>query len=138
MNQLDIATVRLMGDEGWRELPYKDSVGVMTYGYGFNLQQPLPKPLGNVMLNWWVQDLDKKLAGYYWYPPLDDLRKSVMIDVAYNVGLQGLLHFPKMISALSRKDWVEAAKELLDSDAARLNVARYKRLAAVIEKGVPT
>lgn len=134
---LDIALVRLMQEEGFRASPYRDQRGVLTVGYGFNLEVPWDRELCNVILNWHVQKTDKLLRGYYWYVALDDVRKSVIIDVAFNVGLSGLLHFPKMIAALTAKDWSTAAQELLDSDAARLNKVRYLVLSEILKTGVP-
>ena len=134
---VDIATQMLMNDEGFRASSYRDSRGILTIGYGFNLEVPWSRDLCTVILGWHVQDKDRALSAYYWYSPLDDVRKSVVIDVAFNVGLDGLLHFPKMIAALAAKDWNTASAQLLDSDAARLNTVRYARLADILKTGVP-
>ena len=62
-----------------------------------------------------------------------------MIELCFNLGLTGLLGFKKMIDALTRKNYPEAVKQLLDSRWAtqigksriddityRLGVGRYK------------
>jgi len=134
---LDIVYVRLMQEEGFRARKYRDQKGIETIGYGFNLEVPWSRELCNVILNWWVNDLHKSLSRFYWYAALDEIRRSVIIDVAYNLGIDSLLHFPKMIAAIVAKDWSTAAEELLDSDAARLNKARYLVLAEILKTGVP-
>jgi len=126
-----------MQEEGFRARKYRDQLGVETIGYGFNLEVPWARELCDVILNWWVQDLHKSLSRFYWYNGLDEIRRSVIIDVAFNIGVESLLHFPKMISALVAKDWSTASQELLDSDAARLNKVRYTVLAEVLKTGVP-
>jgi len=125
-----------MQEEGFRARKYRDQLGVETIGYGFNLEIPWSRELCNVILNWWVQDLNKSLSKFYWYVALDEVRKSVILDVAYNLGVEKLLHFPKMLAAIVAKDWETASKELLDSDAARLNKARYLVLADILKTGV--
>jgi lysozyme len=138
MNAADLIYPRLCVEEGFRATPYKDSRGILTVGYGFNLQIPWSRELCGVILNWHIVNIDKQLSVYYWYGLLDEVRKSVMIDVAYNVGIEGLLHFPKMISALVIKSWDVAADELMDSDAAKTSPKRYAILAKILRTGYPS
>ena len=66
---------------------------------------------------------------------LDDARASVLLDPAFNLGINGLLHFPKMLAALAAGDWKTAHDELLDSDAARELPSRYNALAQILLNG---
>ena len=61
---------------------------------------------------------------------LSDLRQEVIISMAYNLGRVGLGKFRRMHAALDIQDYDEAAKQMLDSAAAKHQApARYKRLA---------
>jgi lysozyme len=136
MTASDLATARLVTEEGFRANAYHDAVGKLTIGYGFCIDEGISEPAARALLLAQVQERVAALDTYWWYQPLDEVRKSVIIDVSFNVGLAGLLHFPKMIAALGASNWQAAHDELLDSDAARLNVARYQKLATILLTGV--
>lgn len=44
-----------------------------------------------------------------------DAAKLVLLDMAYNMGVPALLKFKRMLAALDRGNWSQAAAELLDS-----------------------
>ena len=64
---------------------------------------------------------------------IDTVRREAIIDVVYNLGLPHFKEFKKFIAAVTSKKWHDAAAELLLSKAARENITRYHRAAAVIE-----
>ena len=69
----------------------------------------------------------------YWHT-LTPLRQEVLVSMAYNLGQTGLKNFRRMHSALLSGDFDEAAKQMLDSDAAREQAPhRYQRLAAAMQ-----
>lgn len=138
MSAAALATARLCVEEGYRPFIYKDSQGHNTIGYGLNLDAGMSRECAAAALNLIVADLDKQLLAYDWYASLDPVRQSVFIDVAYNCGLPGLLHFVQCINAARAKDWQGAHDQLLDSSAARLNVGRYQHLAQVLLTGLET
>lgn len=55
--------------------------------------------------------------------------RIVVIDLLYNLGRSRYFGFRKHIYYLKKNDWERAADELLDSEAARQNSKRYKRLS---------
>ena len=55
--------------------------------------------------------------------------------MAYQMGVDGLFKFKKMIAALGKGDWNEAAHQALDSRWAKQTPARAERHAAVIANG---
>ena len=131
----DIAATRLTGEEGFRSKAYRDTVGKLTIGYGFNVDAGITEPVARALLTAQLAEIDRALSAYGWYKALDDVRASVLLDVAFNVGVGGLLHFPKMIAAIAARNWVTAHDELLDSDAARMLPSRYKPLAETLLNG---
>jgi lysozyme len=136
VSAVDLAFAQLMTDEGFRSHVYIDTTGHRTIGYGFNLEAGITQAAAQALLSAQVADLAKTLARYWWAAALDDARFSVVIEVAFNDGVDGLLHFVKMLSALGAKNWQGAHDELLDSDAAHLNQTRYKALAQILLNGV--
>lgn len=135
MNAVDLAVARLKVNEGFRANLYVDTTGHETLGYGFNVQAGITQSAAQALLAAQTQDIAATLGGYWWASGLDDARLSVVVEVAFNVGTAGLLHFPKMMAALGAKDWKTAAAELLNSDAARLLPVRYGRLAEILATG---
>lgn len=136
MPAVDLAVTRLQKEEGFRPSLYLDTTGHQTIGYGFNVQAGMTQTQALALLNAQVLELDDALSRYWWWTSLDAVRASVILDLAFNLGLNGLLHFPNMLSAIGVQDWITAHDELLDSDAARLLPARYGALAETLLNGV--
>jgi lysozyme len=135
MSATDLALARLKVEEGFRAQLYKDTVGKSTIGYGFNVDAGITDYAATALLNAQIQERDTALLPFWWYSPLNDARKSVFIDVSFNVGINGLLHFPKCISAVGAGNWQVAHDELLNSDAARMLPSRYGPLASILLSG---
>jgi lysozyme len=111
MTAVDIALPRLQTEEGFRTLPYKDTQGHVSIGFGFNVDSGISKYAAAALLNAQVTELDTVLQGFPWYQAANDVRKSVFLDIAFNDGLHGLLAFPQMLAAAARDDWEEAAAQ---------------------------
>ena len=132
--------------EGFRANPYKDTEGHLTIGYGWNLDaEPLPegyKPplseeqgvaLVRMKLDQKIEELsivrnndsdaEKRLVGLF--NALDDARQSIIADCAYQMGTSKIWAFVKMWDALEKKDFNEAADEMLDSLAAQQTTNRW-------------
>ncbi len=123
--------------EGLRLLPYRCPAGKQTIGIGRNLDDTgiteaearhlLAGDLARVR-----QALVRTLP---WFDGLDEVRQSVLLDLGFNVGVGGLLKFPRTLAALREQRWGAAARELLDSRYASQVGARARRLARMIETG---
>ena len=132
----ELALPRVLAAEGFRPNPYTDTVGVLTIGYGTalsNWTQERAKAHCEVDLQFAEADLD----GYDWYVACDDIRKSVLLDMVYNLGLGHLLGFAKFLDALRRQDWQAAHDEMLDSLWARQVGQRAQNLARIMLTGMP-
>lgn len=70
------------------------------------------------------------------YPYLDNERQYAILDMAFNLGIDGLLKFKKMLSYMSLRDYKNAARECLNSNYARQTGKRAKRIAKLIETGI--
>jgi len=119
--------------EGWRSKLYVDSVGVKTIGYGINLeQQEMPKAVAELWLSMVVSDIKNKLREYEWYIKLNGDRRKAIIDMAYNLGIPGLLKFKNMIAAIKENNYRKAAKEMIDSKWASQVGKRATDLAKIM------
>ncbi len=143
VQEQDALISMLMLDEGMSLLPYDDATGKLvkapkgniTIGIGINIGNRITEDEAIYLCLNRVKDLQERLMQLPFYSSLDSVRKLVLINVAYNVGFDGLLKFKKMLKAFAEKDWGQAVKELLDSSAARKLKGRYYRLADTLSDG---
>ncbi len=136
----ELTIARLLGEEGFRLLPYDDATGLpvkapkgtLSWGVGFNLMQCGSKGLFEAMLRYLVGVIEGQLATLTWYPGLPDSVQSVCQDIAFNGGIHGLLNYPHMIAAFAHGDLDAAANECTDKDP-KLDASRYAPLRAIIK-----
>ena len=123
-------------NEGYRRDMYKDSLGIWSIGIGINLEQGLSLEESKLILNHRLDNnevvLKKKIPSYI---HLCAVRKILLQDMAYNLGITGLLNFRKMLAALDRGAYQLAAKEMLDSRYAKQVRGRALRNAHMMETG---
>lgn len=111
--------------EGYRAKPYYCSEGYPTVGIGKRIG-PKDSPLEayrfevshRVATAWLIEEVIAIVAvlkDVEWFVKLDDNRQNVIISMAYQMGVEGLLGFTKMIAALGCGDWLEAKMQALDS-----------------------
>lgn len=123
--------------EGVSRFPYEDTVGKWTIGVGFNLDDVglYPEEIEFILHN----RLDKLQVRLMHAIPefrhLSVVRKMVLIDMGYNLGIPRLKGFKKMLAALALKDYTLAAGEMLDSKWARQVKGRATRLASMMRTG---
>jgi len=128
---------QLKRDEGYERFMYLDTQGVPTIGYGFNLRdEGLSPDESEYVLRCKVAQRRINLVNALtWTAQLDDARQGVLLNMAYNLGLAGLLGFPKMLAAMKTGDYDTAAGELLGSLYATQVGARAQRLAVQLRTG---
>jgi lysozyme len=129
--------VLLMCEEGFRSLPYRDIRGVLTIGYGRNLDSKgISQDEALVLLDDDIQDCLKDLLHILpEFSKQDDARQVVLIDMCFNMGIDNLMQFREMISALHVGDYALASKAMLDSLWAKQVGARAEKLAYIMETG---
>ena len=142
MSALDIFLARGAKEEGDESYAYNDATGKrvtcrpdgnLTIGLGINLEDGLDVEDRAWLFRHRAQKLEDKLLGFPWYTGLDNVRRSVFLDIAYNNGINGLLHFPKLIGYAAHGEWLNAKAECHVSDP-RL-AGRYAILADLLLRG---
>lgn len=127
---------QLRRDESEKNLPYTDTAGKITIGVGFNLTDVgLQDDEIDFILKNRIVQVQGKLSIYLWYAGLDGVRRGAIENMAYNMGVGTLLHFPSMIHYLSVSDWANAAVQMRNSLWATQVGPRAERLARQIETG---
>lgn len=134
---MTLLKARLRVSEGWRPRMYYDTVGVPTIGYGHSLLNPISPRAGEVILEDDIQTvaigpLDKHLP---WWRALDGVRQVVLAEMAFNLGIVGLLGFTNTLRAVQERRWADAARGMLASKWARQVKGRAVELAAMMETG---
>jgi lysozyme len=66
---------------------------------------------------------------------LNVTRREVLVEMIFQLGLNGVLGFKKMIEALEAMDYEKAADEILDSKAARQCPERFQEYADLMRVG---
>lgn|SRR5574343_132817 len=131
-------------EEGFRNNVYLCPAGYPTIGFGrrviildYNTHEEITIPVTrkgeeenlrlrlNAIANW----LEAK---YPWFALLSPQRQAVLISLAYQVGNDGFTRFRAMIRALAKDNFEEAAREYLNSTAARQCPLRFGRGTAIL------
>lgn len=115
--------LKVYDDATGKELRRGDTLkGYPTIGYGRELSMTgITNLEASYLLQNSIAKKKKRLFGELhqrnlsFFNDLSYWRKIVIVDMAYNLGVEGLLGFNQMIEALSQGDWEKAANELKDS-----------------------
>lgn len=121
--------------EGFRPYIYPDSLGFLTGGYGhcFLPRSPISHDVANLLFE---EDFDISLRSYNKLKlDLDPVRRAVIIDMLFNLGLSGVRGFKKMLDCLRKDDYIGASYHMLDSLWASQVKGRARELAEMMEKG---
>jgi lysozyme len=128
----------LKRDEGLRLKMYRDVVGAQTIGYGHNLDaKPISTRAAAVILDDDIRDAQADVFRELpWTAQLDPVRVEAFVNLAFNLGIYGLLKFPKFLAAAKARNWATAAAALQDSTWFRQVGDRGARVSAQILDGV--
>lgn len=130
---------RLIADEGEVLHVYPDSDGYLTIGVGRLVD---PKKGGGISRDesryLLTNDIRKwmAIAGQWpWFDALDWPRQGVIVCMLHQLGAKGVSGFRKMLEAMERKDYAQAAEQMLDSAWHRQTTVRCERMAAIMKTG---
>lgn len=136
-SDLDRLRAQLELHEGLRLKPYTDTAGKLTIGIGRNLTDVgISEEEARMLLD---HDILQARAGlearYPWFAGLDVIRQRVLIDMAFNLGVERLGHFRNTLKAVAEGRWSAAKAGMLNSLWATQVVSRAVRLANMMESG---
>lgn len=137
--------------EGFRPTVYLCPTGHRTIGYGHNLDaNPLPdidkhdphtavsRAQARDILARDVACVAAELDHYlpWWRDVEPEARRDVLVNMAFNLGVKGLMGFRTTLSFLRNGDYLSAAAHMLDSKWAHQVGRRAKELADQMEWGL--
>jgi len=145
---------QLKEHEGFRSNYYQCSADKKTIGYGRNVDdnpfsekelkilgrdcfddKQLTEDEAELLLINDVNEVTALIKDHLPWASLNDARKAVCINMAFNLGVSGFFKFKNMIRALNHQCYKEAAIEMLDSRWAKQVGGRAEQLAMQMSTG---
>lgn len=156
---------QLVLEEGLRLMAYDDATGYpvpaggkckgnLTVGVGHNLDalpltpsqiaivghdgrtQPITTSNAFMVLDGDISDVSRALViDLPWCEGLDEIRARVLVDMAFNMGVHGLLKFHTFLSQMKLGNYAAAADDLKQTAWYGEVGSRARRLVAMIETG---
>lgn len=129
---------QLRRHEGERLKPYRCTAGKLTIGIGRNLDdrgitaEESAYLLNNDIDRVWTE-LQTRLP---WTTGLSDVRQRVLLDMAFNLGIDGLLKFRNTLATIQAGRYHQAGEMMLDSLWARQVGMRAHRLSKMMQTGI--
>ncbi|MBD1583485.1 glycoside hydrolase [Pseudoalteromonas sp. S16_S37] len=121
---------QLKEHEGYRSTPYTCTAGKLTIGYGLNLEAGITEDEAEIILAHRVEGLITRLTqSFPFFMKLNEPRKAVLINMAYQLGFKGLLNFSKTLAHIKACEYESAACEMLNSRWAKQTPNRAEQLA---------
>ena len=130
---------QLIRHEGIRLHVYHDSKGIETIGVGRNLRgKGISYQEAMLLLDHDITDFSRDLErALPWTDGLDSVRKRVLIDMAFNLGIEGLLIFKRFLASVQTGDYAVASQDMLESLWARQVGRRAITLSEMMKTGFP-
>lgn len=104
----------------------------LTFGYGFTyIEEDESEVVAQMKLKKIIKEFESK------EPFLNKLplaKQEILIEMSYQMGVNGVLKFKKMWLALKSEDYTEASKQMLDSRWAVQTPNRAKKLAEMMKR----
>ena len=134
------ATNQIKNDEGLVLHAYADSLGLLTIGYGRLIDKAkgggITKQEAEYLLS---HDISYKLGQLYaqlpWIDKLNDARKGVLLNMAFQLGIAGLMGFKNTLAKIEAGDYEGASSSMLQSKWATQTPNRAQRMAAQMRSG---
>jgi len=135
---MDRIKAQLVRHEGLRLKPYRCTAGKLTIGIGRNLDDcGITESEAYIMLINDIINCEKLLQAKIpdIYNQLDEVRKSVLVNMCFNLGINGLLGFKNTLAFIKAGDWERAANNMLVSRWAKQVGRRAIELSELMRKG---
>lgn len=138
MNQNLIKQLR--DEEGEVLSAYQDHLGFWTIGVGHLIDKrkggAISPYISSLLLESDIadkaSDLDKSLP---WWRDLDEVRQAVLLGMAFQMGINGLLGFKNTLAMVKSGNYAGAANGMLNSLWAKQTPARAKRMSEQMRTG---
>ena len=127
---------RIKQHEGKRNKPYRDSEGILTVGYGRNLEDvAFTDAEIDLMFETDFNRAKSSAQNFVIYEYLNEARRGVLIEMCFQMGYGGVKKFVKFRQAALQAKWSLAADEMLDSKWAQQTPERARELSEIFRRG---
>ena len=127
---VDAVLPTIMQEEGFRSHVYTDTQGVLTIGYGTNLSEGITMLEAEALLRIRLTIANDGIHNSLpWLQDQPGRVQAAVLDMSYQLGVEGLLKFRAMIAALEAGNCAAAKAAALDSLWARETPGRASRVA---------
>ena len=131
---------QLRRDEGEKLSAYQDHLGYWTIGVGRLIDARKGGGLTREESAYLLQndimakttELNSKLS---WVSTLDPVRHAVLVNMAFQMGVEGLLKFRNTLAMIKAGQYADAASGMLESLWAQQTPARAQRLSTQMRTG---
>lgn len=136
----DKLVTQLRRDEGEVLHAYEDHLGFLTIGIGRLIDKRKGGGISSeeaaYLLN---NDIDTRIKALEralpWFSRLDDARKGVLVNMAFQLGVDGLLAFKNTLKEVEAGNYSKASEMMLMSKWATQTPVRAQRLAKQMRTG---
>lgn len=138
-------------EEGFESMPYIDTEGYVTVGYGlkisgrdqkisdFHYFPNMPERVARCWMETLVEARYKDLMAVDKFRPVmeacNPTRQAILLSMSYQMGLQGLQGFKNTLLLIEEESFGMAAIEMLDSRWARQTANRAERHSETMKTG---
>jgi lysozyme len=127
-------------EEGRRHAAYRDSLGILTIGVGFNIDGEHGGGLDDDEINFILSRRVNRAATaahlYPWFDNLDEPRQLVVVDMIYNMGPAIFAMFKATHAAIAARDYARAALQMKNSRWHSQVGDRAAKLERIMETGI--
>ena len=119
---------------------YQDHLGFWTIGYGRLIDERrgggISEDEALILLRNDINKVERELRSRvtYWHD-LPPVKRQALLNMAFQLGVGGLMQFRRMWAAIARRDWDTAAREALDSRWAQQTPRRANEIAGMLRDG---
>lgn len=142
----EIARKLLVEEEGRSNLPYRDHLGLVTWGIGHlcdpDKPTPVPDPVVDLMFEYDFMEKAAQARKISGFQRLNEVQQAQIISMIFQMGFEpfdgdGFKDFSKFLGALQVGDVRRAAVEGLDSKWAKKDTPRRaQRQMRMLETGL--
>jgi lysozyme len=128
---------QLIRDEGIKLKPYRDTVGKLTIGVGRNLDDVgITKEEAVFLLHNDIRAAeDAVFKALAWTVNMDPIRRAVLVNMAFNMGIGGLLTFKHTLALVQQGKYDDAADAMQNSAWSEQVGPRAARLSVQMRTG---
>lgn len=130
---------QLIRHEGMRLKPYRCTANKTTIGVGRNLDDVgISEDEAMLLLENDIKKIKEQAEKLPWFLKLNEARQNVVLNMIFNLGLNGFLKFKETIHYLESGQYDQAAIEMLESKWADQVGERAKELSKIMFSGTFT